>query len=85
MDEGLLHKLSEDLGGRFKLTSLVQKRLVEMMLQRHDVVTKHSGGRPIRLVIEEVAREHLGLGAPAAGEGPPAQPREGQAADAGKK
>ena len=64
MNEAVLHELSELMDGRFKLTTLVQKRLVELMRERSDVVTKNSGGRPVRLVVEEVARGGLQLTAP---------------------
>ena len=56
MNEAVLHELSELMGGRFRLTTLVQKRLVELMRERSDIVTKNSGGLPVRLVVEEVAR-----------------------------
>jgi len=67
MNEATLQELSEKLGGRFKLTSLVQKRLVELMRNRDDIVTKHSGGRPLRLVVDEVAQGRLELAAPDGG------------------
>jgi len=57
MDEALLHEMAAKAGGRFKLTGIVQKRLVELMVQRADVIVKNCGGRPIRLVVEEIGRE----------------------------
>lgn len=64
MDEAILHELSRKLGGRFKLTALVQKRLGELMRERSEIITQNSGGRPVRLVVEEVARGGAELVAP---------------------
>ena len=61
MNEALLHEMSEKLHGRFKLTSLVQKRLVDLMRSRSPVITQNSGGRPVRSVVEEVAGGDLQL------------------------
>lgn len=61
MNEHTLHKLAGKLGGRFKLTALVQKRLVQLMAARSDVIVKNCGGRPIRLAVEEVAKGGLQL------------------------
>ena len=41
MDEAILHELSGKLGGRFKLTALVQKRLVELMRERSEIITQN--------------------------------------------
>ena len=64
MNEAVLHDLSGKLGGRFKLTALLQKRLTSLMMQRDDIITKNSGGRPVRLVVEEIARGNLQLTTP---------------------
>ncbi len=64
MNEAALHKLSGQLGGRFRLTSLVQKRLVQLMIARDEVITKNSGGRPVRLVVDQVAGGRLQLFSP---------------------
>ena len=61
MNEATLHKLSGDLGGRFKLTALLQKRLIQLMVSRDDIITKNSGGRPVRLVVDEIAAGKLQL------------------------
>ncbi len=61
MDEAILHDLSHKMGGRFKLTALVQKRLLELMREDSPVIKENSGGRPVRMVIEEVARGRLQL------------------------
>jgi len=67
MNEAILHELSEKMGGRFKLAALVQKRMVQLMIDRDEVVTKNSGGRPIRLVVDQVAGGRLQLTAPDGG------------------
>lgn len=64
MNEAILHRLSNELGGRFKLTALLQKRLIKLMVDRDDIITKNSGGRPVRLVIDEIAAGKLQLTAP---------------------
>ncbi|MFH1732259.1 MAG: hypothetical protein ABIF82_11505 [Planctomycetota bacterium] len=64
MNEATLHRLSGELGGRFKLTALLQKRLIKLMVDRDDIITKNSGGRPVRLVIDEIASGKLQLTAP---------------------
>jgi len=64
MNEATLHRLSSELGGRFKLTALLQKRLIKLMVDRDDIVTKNSGGRPVRLVVDEIADGRLQLTAP---------------------
>ncbi|MFO7900013.1 MAG: DNA-directed RNA polymerase subunit omega [Planctomycetota bacterium] len=64
MDEAVLHDLSRKLGGRFKLAALVQKRLVQLLRERHPVITEHSGGLPVRLVVQEIAEGKLQLVAP---------------------
>jgi hypothetical protein len=61
MDEAVLHELANRLGGRFRLAALVQKRLVQLMNERSSVVTEHSGGRPISIVVKEVAGAQLEL------------------------
>lgn len=68
MNEALLHELAVHVGGRFRLTSLVQRRLVELMAKKDDIVAKNCGGRPIRLVVEMLDREMLHI--PAEGEAP---------------
>lgn len=57
MNEKLLHDMAAEIGGRFKLTVMVQKRLVELMQQHSDVIAKNCGGKPIRMVVEEIARK----------------------------
>jgi len=64
MNEAVLHDLSSKLGGRFKLTSLVQKRLVQLMRERSEVILGNSGGRPVRLVVDEVTDGRLELTGP---------------------
>ncbi len=64
MNEKTLHKLSGELGGRFKLTALLQKRLIQLMVSRDDIVTKNSGGQPVRLVVDEIASGKLQLTSP---------------------
>lgn len=64
MNEGLLHEMARKAGGRFKLTSLVQKRLVELMIKGDDIIRRNCGGRPVRLAVEQIAVDTLGLRLP---------------------
>ncbi len=64
MDEALLHELSAKMGGRFKFTSLVQKRLVQLVNEHNELFTQNSGGRPVRLVVEEIAKGGFQLTTP---------------------
>lgn len=57
MNEGLLQEMAKKEGGRFKLTRMVQERLVKLMMQGDDTIRRNCGGRPIRLVVEQVAVE----------------------------
>jgi len=61
VNEQRLHRLAGKFGGRFKLTALVQKRLAQLMAERNDVIVKNCGGRPIRLVVDEVDKGGLEL------------------------
>jgi hypothetical protein len=64
MNEAILHELAQKLGGRFKLTALVQKRLIQLMQARHPIISQQSGGRPIHSVVNEVAVGKLQLVSP---------------------
>jgi len=68
MNEAVLHELAAKVGGRFRLTTIVQKRLGDLMRNRDEIIVKNCGGRPIRLVVEQLAREILQLAAPGEGE-----------------
>ena len=52
MDEARLEKLAKMVGGRFKLTALVQKRMQEMVGSEHSF-----GGPHVDKVFEQVLQE----------------------------
>jgi len=57
MDESLVHQLSERVGGRFHLTSLVQKRLIELNRGARPLVEPQDTN--LRTVIEELLQGKL--------------------------
>ena len=52
-------KLIEKLGGRFKLTSLVQKRLLELMQGGRPLIENTEGKTQLEIVIEEIRRDKI--------------------------
>ncbi|MCD4824000.1 MAG: DNA-directed RNA polymerase subunit omega [Phycisphaerae bacterium] len=56
---------SEDIinkvGGRFKLTALIQKRLGEIMQGARPLVERTRGMTDIELVIEEILEDKVGI------------------------
>jgi len=49
------------VGGRFKLTALIQKRLVELMQGGRPYVDRKRGMTDIELVIEEILQDKIGI------------------------
>ena len=52
-------KLIEKLGGRFKLTALVQKRLLELMQGGRPLIEDTEGKTQLEIVVEEIKRDKL--------------------------
>ena len=52
-------KLIEKLGGRFKLTSLVQKRLLELMQGGRPLIEDTEGKTQLEIVIEEIKQDKI--------------------------
>ena len=52
-------KLIEKLGGRFKLTSLVQKRLLELMQGGRPLIENTEGKTQLEIVIEEIKQDKI--------------------------
>ena len=55
--EELVHKV----GGRFKLTALIQKRLVELMQGARPLVERKRGMTDMEVVIQEVLEDKIGI------------------------
>lgn len=53
MDEARIDRLARKVGGRFKLASLVMKRLVDMNRGSQPLV-EPEGGRPLYTVLKEI-------------------------------
>jgi DNA-directed RNA polymerase subunit omega len=51
--------LVEKVGGRFKLTSLVQKRLLELMQGARPLIEDTEGKTQLEIVIEEIKRDKI--------------------------
>jgi DNA-directed RNA polymerase subunit omega len=52
-------KLIEKLGGRFKLTSLVQKRLLELMQGGRPLIEDTEGKTQLEIVVEEIKQDKI--------------------------
>jgi len=57
MDESVVHSLAEKIGGRFHLTSIVQKRLIELNRGARPLVEPQE--TTLRTVIEELLQGKL--------------------------
>jgi len=56
MDQKLLEELTKKVGGRFKLTSLLQKRMVALMRMRREGEPALSGAQLLERATQEVAQ-----------------------------
>ena len=63
MDESVVHELAKKAGGRFHLTALVQKRLIE--LNRGEKPAVEPKETQLRTVIEELLQGKLDASRPA--------------------
>ena len=62
MIEALKHEeLITKIGGRFRFTALVQKRLVELMEGSRPLVERKLGMTDIELVIEEIRQDKIAI------------------------
>ena len=51
----------EKVGGRFRLTSLIQKRWLELMRGARPLVDNIAGKTPMEVVIEEILQDKVGI------------------------
>jgi DNA-directed RNA polymerase subunit omega len=49
------------VGGKFKLTALIQKRLVELMQGAKPLVERHRGMTNMEVAIQEVLEDKIGI------------------------
>jgi DNA-directed RNA polymerase subunit omega len=55
------------VGGRFKLTALIQKRMVQLMDGARPLVERRNGMTDLELVIEEILQDKLAIDYEASG------------------
>jgi DNA-directed RNA polymerase subunit omega len=61
IDELKNTKLIEKLGGRFKLTALVQKRLLELMQGGRPLIEDTEGKTQLEIVVEEIKQDKIAI------------------------
>jgi len=59
IDELKSVELVEKLGGRFKLTALIQKRLMELMQGARPLIEDTEGKTRLEIVIEEIKQDKI--------------------------
>lgn len=55
--EEIVHKV----GGRFKLTALIQKRMVELLQGSRPLVPRKKGMTDMELVVQEILEDKIGI------------------------
>ncbi|MBS3821480.1 MAG: DNA-directed RNA polymerase subunit omega [Planctomycetes bacterium] len=51
----------EKVGGRFKLTALIQKRMVELMQGARPLIDRKKGMTDMEVVIEEILQDKIAI------------------------
>jgi|GEM_PF-1513416 len=64
MDETRIHNLARKTGGRFRLASLVQKRMLQLNRGQRQL-TERDNRNPLYTVLQEIAEGKVGLLLPA--------------------
>ena len=59
IDELKSVELVKKLGGRFKLTALIQKRLLELMQGGRPLIEDAEGKTQLEIVVEEIKRDKI--------------------------
>ena len=54
-------EIVKKVGGRFKLTALIQRRLVELMQGSRPLVERTRGMTDMELVIQEILEDKIGI------------------------
>ena len=55
------------VGGRFKLTALIQKRMIELMDGARPLVERHDGQTDLEVVIQEILQDKITIDYDASG------------------
>jgi DNA-directed RNA polymerase subunit omega len=62
MIENLRHDdIIEKVGGRFKLTSLIQKRWLELMRGARPLIDNTAGKTEMEIIMEEIIQDKIGI------------------------
>jgi len=62
MIEALRHEdIIRKVGGKFRLTALIQRRMVELMEGAHPLVERKPGMTNIELVLEEILQDKIAI------------------------
>ena len=54
-------ELVKKVGGRFKLTALIQKRLMELMQGSRPLIEDSEGMGQLQIVVEEIKRDKIAI------------------------
>jgi DNA-directed RNA polymerase subunit omega len=54
-------EIVEKVGGRFKLTALIQRRMVELMQGARPLVTRRRGMTDMEVVIQEILQDKISI------------------------
>ncbi len=68
----------EKVGGRFKLTALIQRRWLELMRGARPLVESTQGKTEMEIVMEEIAQGKIAIDYQASGIAEPAGPAEAE-------
>lgn len=55
------HDLVEKVGGKFKLTALIQKRMVELLQGARPLVERKRGQTTMEVVIQEILEDKISI------------------------
>jgi DNA-directed RNA polymerase subunit omega len=61
------------VGGRFKLTALIQKRWLELMDGARPLVERHEGQTELEVIVQEILQDKITIDYEASGLGQPGQ------------
>ena len=64
IDELKNNTILEKVGGRFKLSALIQKRMVELMEGGRPLIEDTEGMTPMEIVVEEIRQDKIMLESP---------------------
>ncbi|MFT3786160.1 MAG: DNA-directed RNA polymerase subunit omega [Tepidisphaeraceae bacterium] len=62
-DDAIVHKV----GGRFKLTALIQRRVLEIMEGARPLIERQQGMTDLEVVIQEILEDKIGIDYEASG------------------